>query len=167
MALRVASWRDVAAAAVAQQQAPGAEPSLDTFGLPVSLATDLRRLEGLPPPKGLEKAGNWRGVVLDALTIARDGWASKALALGWQPRDLFGIGPRDDWDFQGLAVWLDGNRMFLLDERRAVAVTCSGDRQYFVRGGMRHGTHPMIEPVMLWDFGRAQRAEGLCFSGSL
>jgi hypothetical protein len=119
------------------------------------LAADLHRLGGLPAPNGLEKAGNWRGVVADALTIAREGWAAKALALGWNAGDLFGIGPWDDWDFQGLAVWLDGCRMALLDERRAVAVNAAGDRRYFVRGGPRHGTHPTISPVMLWDFGRS------------
>ena len=108
----------------------------------------------MPPPRKLEKAGNWRGVITDALTIAREGWVAQAIALGWNAGDLFGVGPRDDWDFQGLAVWLGGSSIVLLDERKAVAIDGNGERRYFVRGGMRHGTHPSIEPVMLWDFGR-------------
>lgn len=148
------SWRDVAAA-VAQRQEPARPTSEVSFGLPEDLAASIRRLEALPPPRGLDRQANWRGVVADALTIARDGWAAKAIALGWTTGDLFGIGPRDDWDFQGLALWLNGRRILMIDARQAVA---SGDhadyRATFVRGGMRHGTHPVISPVMLWEFGR-------------
>lgn len=150
----MADWRAVAAASRAKREGAVRGEAVDTFGLSPSLSAALLRLEGMPPPRKLERAANWRGVVTDALTIAREGWAAKAIALGWTAGDLFGVGPRDDWDFQGLAVWLDGSRMLLLDERKAVAIDGAGERRYFVRGGMRHGTHPTIEPVMLWDFGR-------------
>ena len=148
----MSSWRDVAAA-VAQRQQPAIEPSAaETFGLPNDLAAAL---ETLPPPRKLQHTANWRGVVADAITIARDRWAAKAMALGWTAGDLFGIGPRDDWDFQGLAVWLSGRRIVMLDAERVIVAGDSGDsRSAFVRGGMRHGTHPTITPVMLWDFGR-------------
>jgi hypothetical protein len=149
------SWRDVAAA-VAQRQQPPAEPApIENFGLPDDLAAALRRLEALPPPQKLDRAANWRGVVADVMTIARDRWAAKAMALGWTAGDLFGIGPRDDWDFQGLAVWLDGRRIVMLDDKQAiVAGDLRDERSAFVRGGMRHGTHPTVTPVMLWEFGR-------------
>jgi hypothetical protein len=149
------SWRDVAAA-VAQRQLPEANSvAVENFGLPDDLAAALRRLETLPPPRKVERAANWRGVVADAMTIARDRWAAKAMALGWTAGDLFGIGPRDDWDFQGLAVWLEGRRIVLLDDKQAIVAGDPGDhRSAFVRGGMRHGTHPTIVPVMLWEFGR-------------
>jgi hypothetical protein len=149
------SWRDVAAA-VGQRQQPEANAiTVENFGLPDDLATALRRLETLPPPRKLERAANWQGVIADAMTIARDRWAAKAMALGWTAGDLFGIGPRDDWDFQGLAVWLDGRRIVLLDDKQAIVAGDPGDyRSAFVRGGMRHGTHPSIVPVMLWEFGR-------------
>ncbi|SFO02325.1 hypothetical protein [Sphingomonas sp. OK281] len=151
----MSSWRDVAAA-VAQRQQPAAGPTaIETFGLPDDLAAALRRLETMPPPRKLERSANWRGVVADAMTIARDRWAAKAMALGWTAGDLFGIGPRDDWDFQGLAVWLSSRRIVMLDAERVIVAGDSGDhRSTFERGGMRHGTHPTITPVMLWDFGR-------------
>ncbi len=149
------SWRDVAAAVAQRQQPEANSVAVEHFGLPDDLAAALRRLETLPQPRKLERAANWRGVVADAMMIARDRWAAKAMALGWTAGDLFGIGPRDDWDFQGLAVWLDGRRIVLLDDKQAVVAGDPGDyRSAFVRGGMRHGTHPTIEPVMLWEFGR-------------
>lgn len=148
------SWREVAAAA-RQQQGEQSAPPIDSFGLPDALATALRRLEHMPPPRKLETPANWRGVVNDALTIARDGWAAKAMALGWSAGDLFGIGPRDDWDFEGVAVWIDGRRIAVLDEARIIATDARGDRRgVFVRGGAQHGKMPTITPVMLWDFGR-------------
>lgn len=151
----MSSWRDVAAA-VAQRQGPMPEAvAVENFGLPNDLAAALRRLETMPPPRKLERSANWQGVVTDAMKIARDRWAAKAMALGWTAGDLFGIGPRDDWDFQGLAVWLDGRRIVMLDAERAIVAGDSGNRRStFERGGMRHGTHPTITPVMLWDFGR-------------
>lgn len=148
------SWRDVAAA-VAQRQEPVRPNSEGSFGLSDDLAASIRRLETLPPPRKLEYPQNWPGVVADALTIAREGWAAKAIALGWTAGDLFGIGSRDDWDFQGLALWLNGRRILVLDDKHAIAVGEAADcRSAFVRDGMRHGTHPIVSPVMLWEFGR-------------
>jgi hypothetical protein len=148
------SWRDVAAA-VAQRQEPVRPNSGASFGLPDNLAASIHRLETLPPPRKLEHPENWPGVVADALTIAREGWAAKALALGWTAGDLFGIGARDDWDFQGLALWLNGRRILMLDAKHAIVAGNQADyRSAFTRGGMRHGTHPTVTPVMLWDFGR-------------
>lgn len=146
------SWRDVAAAA--QQQTPQRAPTIENFGLPDNLAAALRRLETLPPPRKIENAEVWRRVVADALRIARDRWAAKALAMGWTAGDIFGVGPRDDWDFQGLAAWLDGMRIVMLDDTQAISTNDAGKNRYFIRGGMRHGTHPTVVPVMLWDFGR-------------
>lgn len=148
-------WRDVAATVMAEGAKPSHVSQIEDFGLPGDLAEALRRLETLPPPRKLERAANWRGVVADAMTIARDRWAAKAMALGWTAGDLFGIGPCDDWDFQGLAVWLDGRRIVLLDDKRAIAASISGEaRSSFERGGIRHGTHPTSEAFMLWNFGR-------------
>jgi hypothetical protein len=151
----MSNWRNVAATVMAEGPAPFVASSLENFGLPDHMAAALRRLEVLPPPRKLARSENWRGVVADAMTLARDRWAAKAMALGWTAGDLFGIGPRDDWDFQGLAVWLDGRRIVMLDDKQAIVAGDPGDyRSAFIRGGMRHGTHPTIEPVMLWEFGR-------------
>ena len=149
------SWRDVAAA-VSQRQQPAPESvAVESFGLPDDVAAALHRLETMPPPRTMERTSNWRGVVADALTLARDRWAAKAMTLGWTAGDLFGIGPRDDWDFQGLAVWLEGRRIIMLNDQRAIVAGNPADcRSTFIRGGMRHGSHPTVSPVMLWDFGR-------------
>jgi hypothetical protein len=136
------------------QPAPAASvEAVEAFGLPAHLAADLRRLEGMSAPRKIERAENWRAVVADALRLARDGWASSAIALGWTAADLFGVGASDSWDYEGLAVWLRGRSILLLDERKAVVEGPTG-REAFIRGGMGHGTHPTVTPVMLWEFGR-------------
>lgn len=146
----MSSWRDVAATVMAQPAAP--PPLAESFGLSAALAADLRRLEEMPAPRVVGR-GAWRPIVDDALRIARDGWAANAMALGWSASDLFGIGPRDDWEFSGLAVWLRGRPIVLLDEQCAI-VADGHRRAAFTRGGMGHGTHPTVAPVLLWDFGR-------------
>jgi hypothetical protein len=149
------NWKTVAAEVMGEVVAPAPLSKPENFGLPDDLTAALRRLETLPPPRKIERAANWRGVVADAMTLARDRWAAKAMALGWTAGDLFGVGARDDWDFQGLAVWLDGRRVVMLDHRQAIAAGDPPDgRSAFMRGGMRHGMHPTVARVMLWDFGR-------------
>jgi hypothetical protein len=51
--------------------------------------------------------GQWMIIVGDALRLRDDGWVGKALGFGWSVSDLF--------DVRGLAVWLDGRRVSLLD----------------------------------------------------
>lgn len=147
------NWREVAAAVAQRQQPVPSAPPVERFGLPDSLAASLRALEYMPAPRKLENSEHWRAIVRDALVIAREGWAAKAIALGWSAGDLFGIGPRGDWDFAGLAVWLRGRTLVMLDRDRAIVAV--GERHAaFTRGGMGHGTHPTVTPVMLWEFGR-------------
>lgn len=125
-------------------------------GLPPSVIMGLHRLRNAPPPP-VKDYDAWRGVVNDALRLKADGWAEKALALGWSVADLFGVGSQDSWDFSGLAVWLNGRRILALDEVTAIATDAAADRRYaFHRGGMGHGSHPAITPVMLWEFGRKE-----------
>lgn len=148
------SWRDVAAAVAQRREQPAPLPPVaETFDLPDPLAASLRALEYMPAPRKIEQADSWRLIVRDALGIARGGWAANAMALGWSAGDLFGIGPRDDWEYSGLAVWLCGRSIVLLDQQRAIVA--DGDRRAaFTRGGLGHGTHPTVAPVMLWEFGR-------------
>lgn len=148
------SWRDVAAAVAQRREQHAVTPPVaETFGLPDHLAASLRALEYMPAPSKIEQADSWRGIVRDALGITRGGWAANAMALGWSAGDLFGIGPRNDWEFSGLAVWLRGRSIVLLDQQRAI-VADGDQRAAFTRGGMGHGTHPTVTPVMLWEFGR-------------
>ena len=150
----MASWRDVAAEVLAEERP--AEAALDRYGLEPALYSSLARLAKMPPPPKLAHDSNWPQVVSDALRIAREGWAAVALSLGWNEGDLFGVGARDSWDFEGLAVWLDGRPIVALDNRICLA----GDGKpwaVFERGGARHGTMPAVVPVMVWEFGRATK----------
>ncbi|HXH00242.1 MAG TPA: hypothetical protein VNI79_07505 [Sphingomicrobium sp.] len=90
----------------------------------------------------------WPGVVSDALSLARDGWASKALALGWAPLDLFGaVTERDGQaDADGLAVWLGGQTVLAICATYASIGNGDG-RAYFNRCN-RLGTK------FLWDIGK-------------
>lgn len=151
----MASWRDVAAAVLAEE--PSAGPVIDRYGLSPDLYASLARLAKLPPPPKLSQDSNWPEVVSDALRIAREGWAAVALSLGWTVADLFGVGQRDSWDFEGLATWLRGRQIVALDERICLA----GDAKplaIFERGGPRHGRMPVVVPVMIWEFGRTPKA---------
>lgn len=139
------SWREMAAAVLEQPAAP--PPAPDSFGLDAGLAADLRRLDTMPAPRVAGRAA-WRPIVDDALRIARDGWASSALALGWSEVELFGIGPHDDLEFAGLAVWLRGRTIVVVDEARAIVA--DGDR----RAAYNRRNMGNLKLVMLWQFGR-------------
>jgi hypothetical protein len=146
---QVPNWRELAATVRQHDAAPARSIS----GLPASIDRSLALLKILPPPTRLEHPHYWRGVVDDALSIADEGWAAIALACGWSVADLFGVGPRDDWEFAGLAVWLNGRSIVTINAEWAIAGE-GKQRFYFVRGSMGHGTHPTVTPVLLWEFGR-------------
>jgi hypothetical protein len=78
----MSKWRDVAAAVMAQPEAPP-EPQ-EIFGLPSGLAASLRRLDAAAAPRIFGRSG-WRPVVDDALRLASEGWAASALA--FQPSE--------------------------------------------------------------------------------
>lgn len=120
--------------------------------VPSELELAVARLESRRPPR-LVNPASWAGVIADAKKIVADGWAAQALALGWSMTDLFGVGPRDSWEFSGLAVWLDGRDVLMLGADMAMAQK-DGRRATFKRGGMGHGIQPEVAPVLLWDFGR-------------
>lgn len=145
------SWRELAAERVGDA-AVGSTPPL-FHGLTGDLERNLRSLEHLRPPRGVDR-GAWTRVVHDAVGLARGGWAQAALALGWSDLDLFGIGPNDSWEFSGLAVWLRGRTMTALDER--MAMVREGDaRAIFRRRGWGHGKDVGFgEPVPLWSWRR-------------
>lgn len=139
----------MAAAVLDQPVAPQQTPV--AYGLSEGLAQDLRRLDAMPAPRVVGR-GAWRPIVDDALRIAREGWAASvlalALALGWSEADLFGIGPLDDVEFAGLAVWLRGRSIVMVDEARAIVA--EGER----RAAYHRRRSIGCEPVILWRFGR-------------
>jgi hypothetical protein len=153
----MSNWRDMAASAlsVSDNEEPPVPEPVTGYGLDADLYRSLSRLSRMPPPPGLVEGAKWGQSVRDALRLAREGWAASALALDWSVYDLFGVGPRDSWEFEGLAVWLAGRPVVLLDERRCVAGE-GDERETFQRGGPGHGTHPVIAPVLLWQFGRTE-----------
>ncbi len=115
-----------------------------------AIEAGLIKLRGRRPPK-LTRPNMWAGVVLDAVQIHSQGWAEKALGLGWSILDLYGIG-KDSHDFAGLAVWLEGRKMLMLDADRAVASDHNG-RHHFNRGTFGHGSDASALPVPIWEFG--------------
>jgi hypothetical protein len=113
-------------------------------GLPLPVFNGLTRLRSLPAPRRLLTPANWAGVIADAETLVVDGWAAQALRLGWEPIELFGVGP----DYDGLAVWLNGRRLSLLDQ--ASAISKAGNARHFFN------RRPPAGAVMLWDWGRSR-----------
>lgn len=84
--------------------------SMKWRALPAHLAADLRRLETMLPPSTLEIPMNGTVAVHGTLELARSGWTTQALALGWKDHDLFGIGPVSSDELSGLAGRLAGRR---------------------------------------------------------
>jgi hypothetical protein len=115
--------------------------------LPPSVTIGLNRLSKMAAPP-LQRPEAWPLVVSDALGLARNGWAAKALALGWSPLDLFGaVTDRGGYaDADGLAVWLEGRPVLAISDTYA-SVGDGGGRAYFNRS-TRLGT------TLLWDIGR-------------
>ena len=66
-------------------------PSEETHetSLPDDVVAGVQRLRTMRPPR-LLTPGLWPRVISDAIDLVDTGWASKALALGWSPLDLFG-----------------------------------------------------------------------------
>lgn len=152
------SWREVAASLLdpqgaGSQPAPAPPQPRRYSDLPPEIAEGLERLRRVPTGRFRGDAAVWARVVDDAHALALDGWAGKALALGWNAYDVFGIGKRDSLDFAGLAVWLDGRTVVVLNADRAM-VRDRGGMACFERGGWGHGRDASAPPVLLWEFGR-------------
>jgi hypothetical protein len=145
----VDSWREVAARVVAEECQGIREQLPPALSLPI--AAGLASLAKMNPPRRLKAGCRWDEIKGDAARLAAEGWALNALALGWHPLELFGCGGQSSSDFEGLAVWLSGRKVALLDERSAVAAH-GGAHFIFNR---RHGFDPSTSGgVFLWEFGR-------------
>lgn len=128
---------------------------LDRIALPVEVIVGLRVLRARPAPP-IARPAVWREVVDDSLTLAADGWARRALDLGWDAADVFGTGPDGDASFDGLAVWLGG--------RKLVAVTANSARTdcgaVFYRETFLRPLSPRVTPAFLWDFQAETKGHG-------
>ncbi|MBO9377692.1 hypothetical protein GG804_13025 [Sphingomonas histidinilytica] len=117
------------------------------------MAAGLRRLEALPPPPLAEDRSTWGQIAADALRLARDGWLELALSRGWTPADVLGVGAQGSHYFEGLAVWLRGRPLILLDATTAIAANEGAHRSVFNRPDRRPRPAGLVV-VPLWKFGR-------------
>lgn len=83
--------------------------------LPSEIIVGLNRLRGLHLPH-ITRPKVWPEIVADAQRLASEGWANSALGLGWSPLELWGWSP----EREGLAVWLAGRPLVLVDDRMAI-----------------------------------------------
>jgi hypothetical protein len=107
------------------------------------LRKGLDRLARMAAP-ALVEPDVWPGIVADALRLAEDGWAEKAIALGWDPMHLWGAHLHDP----GLAVWLRCRRIVMLDAACCAVSDGPGAWSHFTRRQPAEGT------VYLWEYGR-------------
>lgn len=115
--------------------------------LPPTVAAGLKKLRAMAAPH-LQRPELWPLVVSDALGLARDGWAAKALALGWSPLDLFGAvtDAAGDPYSDGLAVWLGGRKLLAITATTATVEDGEG-RAYYNR-------REEVGAALLWEIGR-------------
>jgi hypothetical protein len=153
-------WLDLAAKLEADErdnrddrdESPPIGPNVPNVpaSLPPSITNGLNQLRKMAAPN-LYRPERWPLVVSDALRLARDGWAAKAMALGWDPLDVFGAvpDPHGEPAGDGLAVWLAGRKLLALTADYAVVDDVDGARSYFNR-------REQIGAVLLWSLGSSR-----------
>lgn len=117
--------------------------------LPADLMDGLAKLRSGWQPRKVD-AAEWGAVVDDVRRLVVEGWAANALALGWSPHDVFGIGPGGSNDWLSLCVWLGGRTVTMMDDHRAF--TEEGPVYYLERWGRPNTV--FVEPIFLWELGR-------------
>ena len=120
----------------------------NVMGLPADIRRGLTFLANAPAPR-VRCPDIWPGVIGDALRLAAEGWAGRALALGWSPLDLFGAVPHlgGNPDGDGLAVTLRGRHVLALCASFATVEGPDCSRAYLYRPD-----DPTAVP--LWKLGR-------------
>jgi hypothetical protein len=116
--------------------------------IPPSARLGLARLQAMAAPR-ITRPDIWLAVVADAVRLASDGWAVHAIGLGWSLLDLWGCSPEPggNADQDGLAVWIDGRRVLLLDGDSCIVENGPNARTVFNRRSVAAGG------VLLWDIG--------------
>lgn len=103
--------------------------------LPIHIRDGLATLGRMKAPRDLNST-RWPIAVTDAVRLGGDGWAAKALALGWSDLVLFGVVAAHDGDpnADGLAVKLSGRRLLAICGTFATIDPGAGGRLYLYRG---------------------------------
>lgn len=121
----------------------------DETSLSEEVTAGLEQLATIRPPR-LTRPELWSAIVADALRLAADGWAAHALRLGWSPLELWGCSPDrgGNPNHEGLAVWLDGRRVLLIDDATCIVESGPDARSVFHRRSVAAGG------VFLWNLGK-------------
>jgi hypothetical protein len=104
-------------------------------GAPRAWAEELARLDPANPP-GDVPSNRWQRFIDDCGRFLDQGWASRAEALDWAPRDLFGCDrdrPFARLDQMGLLWLLNGRNLIALTAEMAAIETPTGGRQTYRR----------------------------------
>ena len=104
-------------------------------GAPREWAEGFARLDCSHPPADVPSR-RWQQFIDDCGLFLDNGWAAKAAALGWGPRELFGADGRAPFgrvDRAGLLWLLNGNRLVALTADTAIIETATGARQTYYR----------------------------------
>ena len=122
----------------------------DPLLLPPAVADGLTLLRSMRAPR-LAQPDRWPVAASDALRLASDGWAAKAIALGWSQLDLFGAVPAPDGDpdADGLAVKLGGRTVLAICASFAT-VSSSGVARTYLHRGNNAGA------VLMWALSRGR-----------
>jgi hypothetical protein len=113
-------------------------------GAPRDWAEALTRLDPTKPP-GDVSPKRWLQFVDDCSRFVDDGWAQRALDLGWTPYELFGcdrLRPIERVDRAGLLWLLDGRKVRALSADRAVIAVDRGQSLTFYK--RRHETGQIL-----------------------
>lgn len=118
-----------------------------SLSLPLAVARGVEALPRMSCPRDVASP-RWPIAVADALKLARDGWAAKAIALGWHDLELFGAvtDAAGDPFGDGLAVWLNGRKLVAMTATCATVV--DGGGQYFYHRREQVGAR------LLWEIAR-------------
>lgn len=116
-------------------------------GTPAEVAEKLSRM---PCPPRVDPHC-WRQVVVDCQRLVAEGWAEKALGLGWTALDLFGAvtDPAGDPEAEGLAVKLAGRKVLAICASFATVENGPNARAFIYRG-TNEGAR------LLWALSRAR-----------
>jgi hypothetical protein len=121
-------------------------------GAPRSWGEALARLDPARPPCHIPPM-RWGRFIDDCRRFLDEGWAAHAMALAWEPLELFGcdrIMPLARLDRAGLLWLLDGRKLLALTRDTAAISALSGANLTFYRRQLETGG------VLAWELGSAE-----------